>query len=344
MTLPSDFQQILKEQPCIMADGALGTSYFELGLKTGDAPEFWNIHAPEKVLSVHENFLHAGANIILTNSFGGSRHRLKLHNAAHCVSELNEEAAILAHKAKENCGKKSALIAGSIGPTGELLEPNGPHSIDDIAEVFFEQACALKKGGVDLLWAETMSSKEEAIAVSIAAHKANMPLSITLTFDTNGKTMMGVHPNEVRDLTDNLATKPVSVGLNCGKSPYESMVSLYHITHQQDFCDILIVAKANRGIPVYKDGSFSFNGTHKLMVDYAITAYQLGARIIGGCCGTDHVILKSMCDALQKTSMQDLEEKDINLEVIYERLGAEEDKIIIENKTKRKNRHRSTSS
>src|ERR1700732_1718076 len=151
---------LLAERPWLLADGATGSNLVERGLQSGDAPGLWNSEHPDRVAQLHRAFVEAGADIILTNSFGGTRHRLKLHKAEHRVAELNEEAARIARTEAERAGRV-VLVGGSMGPTGEILEPLGPLSLAAAREAFAEQAVALERGGADLLWIETMSSAEE---------------------------------------------------------------------------------------------------------------------------------------------------------------------------------------
>jgi len=153
-------QRLLDTRPWLLADGATGTNYFAAGLETGDAPELWNLDHPERVAALHEAFIAAGSDIILTNSFGGTRHRLKLHKAEHRVAEINRAAAAIARRTADASGR-DVVVAGSMGPTGEILAPLGPLSEADAADAFAEQGAALAEGGADVLWIETMSSEEE---------------------------------------------------------------------------------------------------------------------------------------------------------------------------------------
>src|SRR5277367_6546201 len=174
---------LLAKRPWLLADGATGSNLFERGLQSGDAPELWNSEHPDKVEELHRAFVTAGADIILTNTFGGTRHRLKLHKAEGRVAELNEKAARIARTAGDS-GEREVLVGGSMGPTGEILEPLGPLSAEGAREAFAEQALALARGGADLLWIETMSSVEETEAAIAGARAAGLPIVATLSFDT----------------------------------------------------------------------------------------------------------------------------------------------------------------
>jgi hypothetical protein len=164
-----------------------------MGLVSGDAPEMWNFEHPERVRKLHRQFIAAGADIILTNTFGGNRHRLKLHNEQGRVREINMAAAAHARAEAEASGRV-VYVGGSMGPTGEIFMPVGTLPHEEGVSAFEEQAMALKEGGVDVLWIETMSSEEELRAAVEGAAKAGLPIVTTMSFDTNGRTMMGITP------------------------------------------------------------------------------------------------------------------------------------------------------
>jgi methionine synthase I (cobalamin-dependent) len=287
---------LLAQRPWLLADGATGSNLFERGLQSGDAPELWNADHPERVAQLQRAFVEAGADIILTNSFGGTRHRLKLHNAGNRVGELNEKAARIARLEADRAGTAATLVGGSMGPTGEILEPLGPLSLDAAREAFAEQAAALARGGVDILWIETMSSIEETEAAVAGARSTGLPVVATLSFDTNGRTMMGVTPHELAGLhrKHHLA----ACGSNCGTGPSELVACIVNLAAASDPAAIL-VAKANCGIPQFVDGEIRFNGTPELMAQYARLSLDAGARIIGGCCGTTPAHLRVMREALE---------------------------------------------
>ena len=187
---------LLAEKKILVADGATGTSLFAMGLEAGEAPELWNEAKPENITKLHQDFVDAGADIILTNSFGGTRHRLKLHHAQDRVHELNEKAAAIARAVADKADRK-VIVAGSVGPTGELLIPLGAMSYEDAVNAFEEQIEGLKAGGADVAWIETMSSPDEIRAAAEAAVKVGMPYVYTGSFDTAGKTMMGLAPKDI---------------------------------------------------------------------------------------------------------------------------------------------------
>jgi methionine synthase I (cobalamin-dependent) len=286
---------LLKTRPWLLADGAIGSNLFERGLTSGDAPELWNVEHPGRVAELHRAFVSAGADIILTNSFGGTRHRLKLHRADGRVSELNEAAARIARtEADANGG--AVLVGGSMGPTGEILEPLGPLSLDAAREAFAEQALALARGGADLIWIETMSSVEETEAAIAGARAAELPIVATLSFDTNGRTMMGITPSDLAGLHRKHGL--AACGSNCGTGPSELVACIINLASASE-PEAVLVAKANCGIPQFVDGAIRFDGTPELMAEYVRLSLDAGARIIGGCCGTTPEHLRIMRQALE---------------------------------------------
>ena len=286
---------LLEQRPWLLADGAMGSNLFARGLTSGEAPELWNTEHPQRIRELQRSFIEAGADIILTNSFGGNRHRLKLHKAEGRVAELNEVAARIARTEADRAGR-TVLVGGSMGPTGEILEPLGPLSATDARESFAEQAAALVRGGADILWIETMSSAEEAEAAIEGARRTGLPIVTTLSFDTNGRTMMGITPAGLAGLSHK--HRLAACGSNCGVGAAELVASIVNLAAAADPAAIL-VAKANCGIPQYVDGEIRFNGTPELMAEYARLALDAGARIIGGCCGTTPEHLRAMRQALE---------------------------------------------
>jgi methionine synthase I (cobalamin-dependent) len=293
--MPDRLTPLLATRPWLLADGATGSNLFNRGLQSGDAPELWNTLHPDRIADLERAFIEAGADIILTNTFGGTRYRLKLHNAAERVAELNEAAARIARGEADRAGRP-VLVAGSIGPTGELMQPLGSLDHDAASAAFAEQAAALARGGVDLLWIETMSSVEETEAAIAGARTMDLPVIATLSFDTNGRTMMGITPSELAGLhrKHHLA----ACGSNCGVSPSELVATIVNLAAASESPAVL-VAKSNCGIPQYVDGAIRFDGSPELMAIYAGLALDAGARIIGGCCGTTPEHLRRMRAALE---------------------------------------------
>ncbi len=289
-------RSLLETRPHLLADGAIGTNLFAMGLPTGHAPELWNLEQPEKVALLHQNFVEAGADIILTNSFGGTHHRLKLHKAEDRVNEINETAARIARQAADSTDRH-VVVAGSMGPTGELFAPLGPLTLEEGTAAFAEQAQALARGGADVLWIETLSSREEVQAAVTATTTTPLPVVVTLSFDTNGSTMMGINPTGLAALCSELAPRPLAWGTNCGVGAGEVVACIVSLAAASGPGQVL-VAKANCGVPQWIDGAIRYDATPELMADYVRLARDAGARIIGGCCGTTPAHLRAMRQAL----------------------------------------------
>lgn len=291
--------QHIAEKGILLADGATGTNLFAMGLQTGDSPELWNVDHPERIEKLYRNFIEAGSDLILTNTFGGTHFRLGLHGAEKRVHELNSRAAAIAREEIAKSGR-SVIVAGSMGPTGEILEPNGPVSIAAAAEAFSEQALALKDGGADVLWLETLSSKEEIEAAVMGASVADLPIVYTVSIDTNGRTMMGITAQDVVTISTELTQSVGAIGTNCGVGAAEVVVAIANLktAAEANGIDPILVAKANCGIPEYVDGKIVYNGTPEIMYEYVLLAANAGAKIIGGCCGTTPAHIRTMRKAL----------------------------------------------
>lgn len=290
-----------------VADGATGTNLFSRGLETGYPPELWSVERPEDILSLHQGFLEAGSDLILTNSFGGNAFRLKLHSSQDRVRELNFAAAKLGRQAVAehyNSMGKQGIVAGSIGPTGELFEPLGQLTHESAVAGFIEQVESLAEGGVDVLWIETMSSNEEIWAAIEACKTIGLPICATMTFDTASRSMMGVMPNSFAEFAAALGVK--FIGANCGIGPAELLHSVRGILEKS--ANAPVVAKGNCGIPAYVEGAIHYHGTPELMAEYALFARDLGAKIIGGCCGTSPTHVAAMVKALEGTSKRPFDE------------------------------------
>ena len=304
---------LIEEKGTLLADGATGTTLFAMGLEAGGAPELWNIEKPENIMKLHQGFVDAGSDIILTNSFGGTRHRLKLHEADGRVHELNKAAAEIANKVAATV-ERQIIVAGSVGPTGELLAPLGELTFDGAVEAFEEQMAGLKDGGADVLWIETMSAPEEMQAAAKAANATGMPYVITASFDTAGRTMMGLLPSDIHKvITEDEG--PTAIGANCGVGASDLLSSILDMTNSNP--EAIVVAKANCGIPQIQGDEVVYTGTPELMHDYTKLAIDSGARIIGGCCGTSCEHLAEMRKAIDTHNATDRP----NIETIETRIG-----------------------
>lgn len=293
MTNPID--ALIAEKGVLLADGATGTNLFAMGLEAGGAPELWNESDPDKIRALHQGFVDAGSDIILTNSFGGTRYRLKLHEAQDRVHELNRLAAEIACEIAASVERR-VIVAGSVGPTGELLQPLGALTYEDAVDAFAEQIEGLKAGGAEVAWIETMSAPDEIRAAAEAAIRVGLPYTYTGSFDTAGRTMMGLLPGDIHGVPEGLAEKPVAVGANCGVGASDILASLLDMTGADG--EATVIVKGNCGIPEFRGSEIFYSGTPELMADYVRLAIDGGAKIIGGCCGTSCDHLKAMRAAL----------------------------------------------
>ena len=293
---------LLETKDAILADGATGTNLFNMGLQSGDAPELWNVDAPDKIRALYQGSVDAGSDLFLTNTFGGTASRLKLHDAQDRVAELNRIGAELGREVADKAGR-TVIVAGSVGPTGEIMEPVGSLSHADAVEMFHEQAEALKAGGVDVLWLETISAPEEFRAAAEAFALADMPWCGTMSFDTAGRTMMGVTSADFASLVETLPNPPVAFGANCGTGASDILRTVLGFAAQGT--ERPVISKGNAGIPKYVNGHIHYDGTPELMGQYAAMARDAGATIIGGCCGTMPEHLRKMREALDTTAPGD---------------------------------------
>jgi 5-methyltetrahydrofolate--homocysteine methyltransferase len=287
-------QSLLERSPYILADGAMGTMLFASGLGHGGAPELWNVEQPE-MAAVHHAYLEAGARLLLSNTFGGTSHRLSLHNLQDRVREFNQAAVQILRKVVDSSSVE-AIVAGDIGPSGGVLLPYGTMTYEEAAEGFREQATALIEAGADLIWIETMADLEEVRAAveGVRSVSAEIPLVTCMTFDTHGRTMMGVKPEYAAAKLASFGA--TAFGGNCGNGVEEiiTVVAKMHAVAP----DAILVAKANAGIPKLVGGVPVYQATPEDMAGYAVKAYSAGARIIGACCGSTPAHIRAIAGAL----------------------------------------------
>lgn len=277
---------LIAERGTLLIDGAMGTELFARGLESGDPPEMWNVDHPDRVTAVHADYIAAGSDIVLTNSFGGTGFRLKLHKLQDRCIELNRAAAQVARAAAdahfEATGRR-VLVAGSMGPSGELLEPMGTMTPATCADAFREQAIGLTEGGADILWIETMSHLDEvAAAVEGARSVSDLPICTTLSFDTAGRTMMGVTGEEAVNRLVEVGVD--AIGANCGNNLADTEAALHEMRAAN--ADVLLVSKANAGMPEWRGAELHYSGEPEVMAAHAIRQREAGIQIIGACCGS----------------------------------------------------------
>ncbi len=276
----------------LILDGAMGTMLQERGLKPGQSPEELNLTMPEVVGSVHRDYLAAGADIVITNTFGGSRFKLAHYGLEGRLIEINARAVEIARR--EAGGR--AYVGASIGPTGQFVEPLGDVSFDKMKDAFREQARALVDAGADLISLETFLDIKEcrAALIGIREVSATIPVIAMLTFDDNGRSVLGTSP-EAAAVTLTACGADL-VGSNCGLGVdgiYDILCRMRTVT------GLPLISQANAGLPQLIDGVTVFPGTPEEMVDYHERLIALGVRIIGGCCGTTPAHIKAMKRALE---------------------------------------------
>lgn len=295
--MPVHLSELLQDRPHLLVDGAMGTELFARGLTAGDPPEEWNVDIPDRVVDVHLGYIKAGSDIILTNSFGGTAFRLKLHKLEDRVFELNKAAAEVARQAADS-SDRTVLVAGSMGPSGELLEPLGAMTPETAADAFADQAEGLTAGGADLLWIETMSSLEEVeAAVAGARRTSDLPIAATLSFDTVGRTMMGVTGAQVAERLTDLGL--AAIGGNCGNNVAQTESAIAQV--KAGAGDTPVIVMANAGIPEFKGDELSYNGSPEVMAAHTKRMMDLGIEVIGGCCGTSTEHLELMRKTIDGT-------------------------------------------
>lgn len=289
------WQNLIGQPGVIMADGAMGTMLQQAGLEPGDPPMLWNVDHPGRVRAVHRAYLEAGARVLLTNTFNGNRFRLAGHGLEGRGDALNRAGAQILRAEIENYlknggpGTGGAVVAGDIGPTGEILAPLGKLLFEDAADGFARQAGALIEGGADVIWIETMADLEEVRAAVEGTRRASkvIPVIVTMTFDTHGRTIMGVKPETAATTLSEWGA--AALGGNCGNGPDEMLGAIGRMRAAAP--GALIVAKPNAGMPEFVDGATVYRASPELMAQSAVQLRDAGARIIGGCCGTtpDHI-------------------------------------------------------
>jgi methionine synthase I (cobalamin-dependent) len=275
------FIERLKSGEILVADGATATNYQQMGMGIGVSPEEWVFDQPDKVLSLHAAFVEAGANIILTDTFGGTSLRLRDSRYAGRATELNRRAAELAREA--SAAREGVLVAGSMGPTGMLMEPLGELTAAAAADAYREQAAALSDGGVDLLLLETFFALDEALAAIAGIRRASaLPLAVSFSFDQGTRTMMGLSPTRVVEAIGSLGV--AAIGANCGRSLADMERVVAELVGVN--AGIPLWIKPNAGLPRMVGDVARYDTEPAEMAEYAGRFVEAGARIIGGCCGT----------------------------------------------------------
>lgn len=266
----------------VLCDGGMGTLLQDSGLEDGAPGELWNLENPDAVRAAHAAYAEAGARILTTNTFGGTRPRLDMHGLGDRLAEVNRGAAQIARSVADEHG---LLVAGDLGPTGELMAPLGTLTPEDTQALFAEQLAALVEGGVDLVLVETLSDLAEADAALAAVREVapDLPVVVTMSFDTNLRTMMGVRPGDA--VTHLAAAGADAVGANCGRGPEEMEVIAAEMAAARSG-DLLLVAQSNAGLPQVVGDHFEYDATPGDLAAHADRLAGLGVDLVGGCCGS----------------------------------------------------------
>ena len=286
---------LIGEDHPVLLDGGMGTLLQEKGLDDGGSGELWNVERPEVITGIHTAYAGAGARILTTNTFGGTRPRLTMHGLEHRVHELSEAGAALATAVAR---RHDALVAGDIGPTGELMAPLGTMDHQQARSIFEEQLAGLRDGGIDVVLIETMSDLAEVLAAVEAARNVvpDVPVIATLSFDTNLRTMMGTRPG---DAVDALAAAGVdAVGANCGRGPGE-MEAIADQLAQARAGGLLLVAQSNAGLPHLVGDRFLYDASPEDLAEHAMALRDLGVDLVGACCGSTPAHIDAMSRALR---------------------------------------------
>lgn len=289
----SKFTTYLNAKPVLVADGAMGTMLHKAGLLLGVAPERWNLENPDAIRAVYKAYLDAGADLILTNTFGGTPARLERENFHEQTRAVNLAAAQLAC---EVVGDR-ALVIGDIGPTGQILEPLGTLPYADAVSGFAVQAAALVEGGVDAILIETMSDLGEAIAAIEGTRQVtSLPILVTMSFDTKGRTMMGVKPEKAAQTLWDMGV--AVIGANCGRTLSETLTAV--VKMRAAVPGAVLMAKPNAGLPHAEGGELVYEVTPDIMADYARQfVAEAGVKIFGGCCGSTPEHIHAVAAALK---------------------------------------------
>jgi 5-methyltetrahydrofolate--homocysteine methyltransferase len=270
----------LKADGFLVFDGSMGTLLQAYGLKAGELPESYNIKSPDIISDIHKAYIAAGADVIITNTFGAGRYKLK--GTGLSVDEVIKSALKIA---REAAGEK--LVAQDIGPIGQLMEPYGTLSFQDAYDTFKEQIIAGASSGADLILIETMSDIYEAKAAILAAKEnSHLPVICTMTFQADGRTLTGSDPITMVNIISNLGVD--ALGINCSLGPKEMVPVLSQILK---YSAVPVIVQPNAGLPTIVNGKTVFNVSPEAFGQYMADMAAMGASMLGGCCGTtpDHI-------------------------------------------------------
>ena len=279
----------------LVGDGAMGTALQDLGLTDGGAPELWNVEQPEKVASVLRGYAAAGANVLTTNTFGGTKGRLEMHDLGDRVAELNKAGSEVARSVADQF--ENVFVFGDVGPSGELMDPMGTLTPESGQALFADQIRGLVAGGCDAILIETMSDLGEVAAAVEAAKEVapGMPIVATLSFDTNLRTMMGVKPGQAITAIAEMGVR--LIGANCGRGTDEMRIIAAELADAKPE-GVYVFIQSNAGLPQLVGADFVYTGTPEEMGEFATEMKTIGINAIGSCCGSTPAHTAAISQAL----------------------------------------------
>ena len=292
----SRLMEILESGGHILGDGAMGTMLQDAGLTDGGAPELWNVEHADAIEGILEAYAAAGANLITTCTFGGTRPRLEMHDLGDRVEELNRAGAEVARRVADR--HEDCFVLGDVGPSGELMEPMGTLTPESAHELFAEQLRGLVAGGADAILIETMSDLGEVEAAVKAAQEIapDLPILVTMSFDTNLRTMMGVKPGQA---VEAIAAMGVHIiGANCGRGPDEMRTIAAELAEARP-AGVYLMTQSNAGLPKLVGDVFAYDGTPEVMAEWATDMREVGINVIGACCGSTPEHIAAMRDIVK---------------------------------------------
>lgn len=280
-------------------DGAMGTMLQREGLKVGELPESLNITNPDIIRKIHRQYIEAGSDIVITNTFGANE--LKYSSSQFLIEEVITAGVKVAREAAAD-----KLVALDIGPIGQIMEPTGSLSFEGAYELFKKQVIIGEKAGADLILIETMSDLYETKAAILAAKEnSSLPVFCTMTFQENGRTLMGTDPKTMVFVLEGLGVD--ALGVNCSLGPKELMPIVEEILK---YSSIPVMVQPNAGLPRYDGEKTIYDIAPEQFAEYIRTMAEKGVRIFGGCCGTNPDYIKAAVEILQGLKPADTKSKD----------------------------------
>ncbi len=296
--------ELMKGRP-LLVDGAMGTMLQEAGMKPGSCPEELNILRPEVIFEVHKKYALAGADILTTNTFGGSRAKLKEYGLTGALAEINVQAVKIARQATIESGRE-VFVAGGLGPTGRFLRPVGDMTFDEVYDIYSEQVAALAGAGADAIIVETFSDIKEARAAVIAAKEnSKLPVIVTMTFQQDLRTLLGTPPEVAVAVLESVGAD--IVGANCSLGP-EGLYETAKV--MAAWATVPLVFQPNAGLPTLVDGRTVYPATPEDLAFYADKFLELGVSMLGSCCGSSPAHTRAIAERIKSVGKRPSPERD----------------------------------